>query len=252
MTQVAARIDAETANDLWYSQLGDDLFYRDFIFQNHLQSARRMAQRMDRFPARDRILERLILEGTFDREESGLQNDAEENAIHHATAMCQRLLMRIEDLEGSVRDSVITRGRDLLIVIFQLHRVKQEAAALKEGKERLWEELVKLDHCVMDGQEGVSQEIREVSEEIERSRCVCSSVPASTSTPALASPSLPVPGADGIWDPYLHRVNSDMEADWSDDNYEGGPILSVEDLRALAHHHACEEEEEVATLVGEE
>ena len=87
----------------------------------------------------------------------------------------------------------------MLIGICQLHRVKQEASVLKENKERLWEELVKLDRRVMDGQEGISQEVREVAEEVERSRCVCSSVPAPTPTPA--SPSLPVPGADGIWDP---------------------------------------------------
>ena len=43
-----------------------------------------------------------MLEGTFDREEAGLRNDTEENAIHHATAMCQRLLVRIEELESSV------------------------------------------------------------------------------------------------------------------------------------------------------
>ena len=102
MRQVAARIDADTPNDPWYNQLGDDLFYRDFIFQTHLQSARWMAQRMDQFPGRDCILERLMLEGTFDREESGLHSDAEEYALHHATAMCQRLLVRIEDLEGLV------------------------------------------------------------------------------------------------------------------------------------------------------
>ena len=102
MRQVAARIDADAPNDPWYDHLGDDLFYRDFIFQNRLQSARRMAQHMDRFPGRDRVLERLMIEGTFDREESGIRNDAEEYALHHATAMCQRLLVWIEDLEGSV------------------------------------------------------------------------------------------------------------------------------------------------------
>ena len=81
-------------------------------------------------------------------------------------------------------------------MLCQLHRVKQEAAALKEDKERLWGELVQLDRRVMDGQEGISQEVREVSEEVERSRCVCSLVPATTPTPA--SSLLPVPGADGI------------------------------------------------------
>ena len=102
MRQVAACIDANAPNDPWYNRLRDNLFYRDFIFQTRLQSARCIAQRMDRFPCYDRILKCLMLEGTFDREESGLRNDAEENALHHATTMCQRLLVRIEDLEGLV------------------------------------------------------------------------------------------------------------------------------------------------------
>ena len=50
-----------------------------------------------------------MLEGTFDCEESGLRNNAEENAIHDATVMCQCLLVRIKDLEGSVRDSMTTK-----------------------------------------------------------------------------------------------------------------------------------------------
>ena len=109
MRQVAARIDVEAPYDPWYNHLGDDLFYRDFIFQTRLQSARRMAQRMDRFPGRDRVLDRLMVEGTFDREEAGIRNDAEEYAIHHATAMCQRLLVRIEDLENSVSVLLVIR-----------------------------------------------------------------------------------------------------------------------------------------------
>ena len=102
---IAYRMDTIAPNDPWYNHLGDDLFYRDFIYQARIQSARRMSQRVSLFPGRDQILERLMVEGTFDREEQGFRNDAEENAIHHATAMCQRLLVRIEDLEGSVRVS---------------------------------------------------------------------------------------------------------------------------------------------------
>ena len=41
-------------------------------------------------------------EGTFDQEEAGLRNSAEEYAIQHAMAMSNWLLGRIEDLETQV------------------------------------------------------------------------------------------------------------------------------------------------------
>ena len=41
-------------------------------------------------------------EGTFDRDEAGLRNSAKEYTIQHATAMSNRLLGRIEDLETQV------------------------------------------------------------------------------------------------------------------------------------------------------
>jgi hypothetical protein len=52
---------------------------------------------------RDRILERLLVEGTFDREEASVAKVAEEYTMQHASAMGLRLLIRIEDLEHRVR-----------------------------------------------------------------------------------------------------------------------------------------------------
>ena len=123
-----------------------------------------------------------------------------------------------------------------------MHRVKQEAETLKEDKERLWGELVKLDRRVLDGQEGVTQEFCEVLEEVERARCVCGRAP--------TTPSPPHPGDDGLWDPSMHRVNSDMLADVSEDELDGAPIMSAEDFWVLARF-AAREEAEVETLVGE-
>ena len=102
---------------------------------------------------------------------------------------------------------------------------------------------MKLDRHVLDGQEGVAHEFCKMSEGVERMRCVYGQAP--------ATPSPPYPGDDGIWDPSLYCVNSDMLADVSEDELEGAPILSVEDLRVLARL-AEREEAKVATLVGEE
>jgi hypothetical protein len=47
-------------------------------------------------------LERLLVEGTFDREESQVVNVAEEYAMQHSSAIGLRLLARVEDLERRV------------------------------------------------------------------------------------------------------------------------------------------------------
>ena len=78
-----------------------------------------MLQCMSHFPGRNQILERLMIEGIFDREELGLWNDAKEYALHHATAMCQRLLVRMEELEGVVSVSdwfVLSVGARLMLL----------------------------------------------------------------------------------------------------------------------------------------
>jgi hypothetical protein len=102
LRQIAARIDANDARESWYDHTGDDLHFRDFGFQARIQVARRLNQRADRGIGRDRILERLLVEGTFDREESQVVNVSEEYAMQHSSAIGLRLLARVEDLERRV------------------------------------------------------------------------------------------------------------------------------------------------------
>ena len=58
-----------------------------------------MQQQVERFPDRDRVLERLMEEGTFDRRDPDMPDAREELAMAHSSAMVQRLLMRIERVE---------------------------------------------------------------------------------------------------------------------------------------------------------
>ena len=86
----------------WYHNEGQDLHQRDFLFLARIQTARRMQQRVERFPDRDRVLERLMEEGTFDRRDPNMPDVREELAMAHSSAMVQRLLMRIERIEREV------------------------------------------------------------------------------------------------------------------------------------------------------
>src|SRR5258705_4392496 len=97
---IIARMDEE--DDRWYHDTGTDLHPRDFLFQARIQTARHMSQRAVCFPSRDRVLERLLEEGTFDREAPELWSHSEEYAMAHSSAMVNRLLMRIETLESQV------------------------------------------------------------------------------------------------------------------------------------------------------
>src|SRR5258705_4706383 len=89
-------------DDHWYHDTGADLHPRDFMFQARIQTAHRLSQRAIRFPSRDLVLERLLEEGTFDREAPELRSHSEEYAMAHSSAMVNRLLMRIETLESQV------------------------------------------------------------------------------------------------------------------------------------------------------
>jgi hypothetical protein len=100
LRDIATRIDVR--GDAWFDHPGDDLYFRDFNFQARIQVARRLNHRADRGGGRDRILERLLVEGTFDREEASVVNVAEEYAMHHASAVGLRLLIRVEELERRV------------------------------------------------------------------------------------------------------------------------------------------------------
>ena len=94
------RMDVE--GEEWYSSAGEDLYLKDFIFQARMQTAHRAAQRWERFPRHDRVLDRLIEEGTFDCQSPDTPDAREELAMSHSAAMVQRLLMRIEFLEADV------------------------------------------------------------------------------------------------------------------------------------------------------
>ena len=50
----------------------------------------------------DQVLDRLLVEGIFDREEPNMRSAAEEMSMAHSAAMVQRLLMRIESLKHRV------------------------------------------------------------------------------------------------------------------------------------------------------
>jgi hypothetical protein len=95
------RVDA--AGNSWFEDRCKDLQQQDFIWYACMQTARRMSDRASRRLARhDRVLDRLLAEGTFDREGSDMPDVREEFAMAHSAAMVNRCLMRIESLEGEV------------------------------------------------------------------------------------------------------------------------------------------------------
>jgi hypothetical protein len=100
LRDIATRIDV--GGDSWFDHPGDDLYFRDFGFQARIQVARRLNQRADCGGGRDRVLERLLVEGMFDREEASVVNVAEEYAMQHASAVGLRLLICVEELEHRV------------------------------------------------------------------------------------------------------------------------------------------------------
>jgi len=98
----------DARGDDWYQDTARDLSLRDFVWWTRLQSARRMTQRAERYPTRDRVLERLLEEGIFDRVEGETRNTGAEFPMAYSAAMTQRLLMRIEGLEGQVRTPYVS------------------------------------------------------------------------------------------------------------------------------------------------
>jgi hypothetical protein len=69
-----------------------------------MQTARQLLDCTRRsIPNRDPVLDRLLEEGTFDRNtDTDTPNQFEEFAMGHSSAMANRLLMRIESLEAEV------------------------------------------------------------------------------------------------------------------------------------------------------
>jgi hypothetical protein len=98
-------IRSDTDGHDWFQDTGEDLHLSDFIFLARMQTARRLSQRVSRFPHRDLVLERLLVEGTFDRVWDNPLHAGEAFAMNHASAMVNRLLMRVEKLEDDVSAS---------------------------------------------------------------------------------------------------------------------------------------------------
>ena len=97
----AIALRMESGED-WYNHAGWDLHLIDLLFQSCIQTARRMSQRVDRFPNRDRVLERLMAEGLFDRREPDHVHIAEMRANWLSVALMERVLERVENTEGRV------------------------------------------------------------------------------------------------------------------------------------------------------
>ena len=86
----------------WYTHAGCNLHLVDLLFQACIQTARRMSQRVDRFPNRDRVLERLMAKGLFDRREPDHEHIAEMRANWLSVALTKQVLERVENIEGWV------------------------------------------------------------------------------------------------------------------------------------------------------
>ena len=84
----------------WYNDARCDLHLVDLLFQSHLQTACRMSQQVDHFPNRDRVLEHLMAEGLFNRHEPDHEHIAEMRANWLSVALTERVLERVENVEG--------------------------------------------------------------------------------------------------------------------------------------------------------
>ena len=73
-----------------------------------------MEDRSCRFPNRDRVLDHLIAEGTFDRVAPDYSSFTKEMAMHHSSAMVQQVLMRVECLESKVHNAIESQRRSLM------------------------------------------------------------------------------------------------------------------------------------------
>ena len=91
----------------WYHYEDNDLHLCDFIWFARMQTAQRMQDWGMRVRNIDRVLDWLVVEGIFDREEPNMRSGAEEMSMAHSAAMVQRLLMRIKSLEHWVHLSSV-------------------------------------------------------------------------------------------------------------------------------------------------
>ena len=86
----------------WYNHAGRDLHLVDLLFQSRIQTAHCMSQRVDRFPNWDRVLERLMMEGLFNHQEPDHVHITEVRANWLSVALTERVLERVENVEGQV------------------------------------------------------------------------------------------------------------------------------------------------------
>ena len=86
----------------WYTHTGRNLHLVNLLFQARIQTARWMSQRVNHFPNRDRVLERLMAEGLFDRQEPDHIHIAEVCANWLSVVLMERVLERVENLKGRV------------------------------------------------------------------------------------------------------------------------------------------------------
>ena len=86
-TEIMERVNGPGQS--WYQEEACDLHLRDFIWHTCMQTACHLQDRAERFSNRDRVLERLLAEGTFDQEEPNTPNAQEEFAMAHSSAMVQ-------------------------------------------------------------------------------------------------------------------------------------------------------------------
>ena len=91
------RVDSQGED--WYHDEVNDLHLQDFIWFTQMQMAQRMRDRGTQIRNIDWVLDQLLVEGIFNREEPNMRSAAEEMSMAHSAAMVQRLLMRIESLE---------------------------------------------------------------------------------------------------------------------------------------------------------
>src|SRR5882762_7166973 len=99
--EMIGRID-DGPGQAWYHDAAHDLHLRDFVFHTRMQTAQHVQEQTQCCPDWDMVLERLIAEGTFDHVDPTMPDVREEFAMNHVSAMSQRLLMRIKNLETQV------------------------------------------------------------------------------------------------------------------------------------------------------
>ena len=68
------RVDG--VGNAWYNTPADDLYLHNFVFFTRMQTTRHMMDRYRHFPKRDKVLDRLMEEGTFDCRDPDYPNTA--------------------------------------------------------------------------------------------------------------------------------------------------------------------------------